>query len=214
MEKQKQATDESIDPTRIDPVRIAAIVRKVIARLTEPNQVTADTPEIGVRTVISVKTIEQQTGKHLLVSDSAVITPAARDEARLQGIRIERTNETTVKPDQPTTENISDIDNPQRAETIRHQLDRRGIDLNEINVVLTDSPALEVHRQISGGQSAAMVTEISDVERFHSELSPSVWVLDMKRLNIPAAVNAAAKISQLAKIPQRAKISQPRGTKQ
>ena len=204
MEKQRQATDKSIDPASFDPVRIAAIVRKVIARLAEPNRVTSDAPEISVKTVISVKTIEQHTGKHLLVSNSAVITPAARDEARLRGIRIERTNESRVKPTEPTTEIISDINNPQRAETIRQQLDRRGIDLNEINVVLTDSPALEVLRQISGGQRAAMVTEISDVDRFHSELSPTVWVLDMKRLNIPAAVNAAAKISQLAKIPQRA----------
>ncbi len=193
MENQNQATGESIDP-----ILIAAIVRKVIARLTEP------TPAVACDNgVVSVKTIEQQTGKRLVVAKSAVITPAARDEARLRGITIERTNETSVSNSQTSIQNVSDIDDPSRAETIRRQLDRRGIDLSVANVVLSDSPALEVHRQISGGQSAAMVTEISDVERFQSELSPSIWVLDMKRLNIPSAVNAVAKISQLASISQQ-----------
>lgn len=193
MENHAQAIDNSIDPERI-----AAIVRKVVARLTEPNRGTEPNQGKGITGVVSVKTIEQHTGKRLVITKSAVITPAARDEARRRGIPIERTNETRVSAAHEATDAITDIDNPQRAETIRQQLRRRGIELSTSYVVLSDSPAREVYRQISNGQSAAMVTELADVERFHHELAPTVWVFDMKRLNVPAAVNAAAKISQLA----------------
>ena len=34
------------------------------------------------------------------------------------------------------------------------------------------------------------------ITRFAAELSPTVWVLDMKHLNFVAATNVAAKIAQ------------------
>ncbi len=41
-----------------------------------------------------------------------------------------------------------------------------------------------------------MVGSIEEVQRFASELEATVWVLDMKRLNLTAAVNVAAQISR------------------
>ena len=41
-----------------------------------------------------------------------------------------------------------------------------------------------------------MVGSIEDVNRFASELEATVWVLDMKRLNLTAALNVAAQISR------------------
>jgi hypothetical protein len=44
-----------------------------------------------------------------------------------------------------------------------------------------------------------MIATATDIQRFADELAPSVWVLDMKRMNIAAATNAVAQITQLGK---------------
>ncbi|MEL6108724.1 MAG: hypothetical protein AAFU85_22180 [Planctomycetota bacterium] len=79
------------------------------------------------------------------------------------------------------------------------QMRRRGVVLPASTKLLwTDEPARAVYEQCRGGRRAVMVTAFSDVERFAQELDPDVWVLDRKRINLVAAVNAAARIAQLA----------------
>lgn len=79
------------------------------------------------------------------------------------------------------------------------QMQRRGVVLPaETELLWTDEPAKAVFEHCRGGRRAVMVTAFSDVERFGQELNPDVWVLDRKRINLVAAVNAAARIAQLA----------------
>ena len=79
------------------------------------------------------------------------------------------------------------------------QLGRRGIELPPGTQVLwTDGPAKAVVEQCRAGHQAVMISAYSDVERFAEELSPSVWVLDRKKLNLVAAVNATARIAHVA----------------
>ena len=44
---------------------------------------------------------------------------------------------------------------------------------------------------------AVMIANATDVPRFAEELAPTVWVLDMKRLNISAATNLVTQITRL-----------------
>ncbi len=173
----------------IDPALIAEIVRKVIARLPTHQQTALSSR------VVTLETIEKHSETPLLVAKSAVITPSARDEAVRRGIAIERTSESTFISE-PAGSQVIDTENPGRALAMQRQLDRRGVALGTAKIVLSDSPAQEVYHQINAGNRAAMINAIADIERFASELNPNVWVLDMKRLNLPAAVNSAVKIIQ------------------
>lgn len=92
---------------------------------------------------------------------------------------------------------LSDRNDPHRAAAVRQQLQRRGVALAAAKVILTDAPARETFEQIRGGQRAATITTINDVERFAAELSPDTWILDMQRLNLPAATNVVARIARL-----------------
>ena len=145
----------------------------------------------------------------MIVNKSAVITPAAHDEASRRGITIERSLSAPTNKQQSrsgngeyianiadTTAKIIDRTNPDRAIAVGQQLNRRGIELGLATVILSETPASDLYEQIAGGNRAAMVTQVGDVQRFGNELNPSVWVLDMKRLNIPAAVNTVAMIAK------------------
>jgi hypothetical protein len=182
--------DANAKENKIDPAQVAELVRKVINRLQQNDTASSDAR------VITLDTIKEHQTTQLTVAPSAVITPAARDEARRRGIKIHRADQPATTCNKTTINNIIDADNPQRAETVRDQLQRRGAAIGNGTIVLSDSPAAEVHKQISQGNRATMITAIADVPRFAAELDPTVWVLDMKRLNIPAAVNAVVKIAQ------------------
>lgn len=195
MENSAKLTDAATDQAFI-----AAIVRKVIDRLQQSDSSCNNTPVVTANNnLVTVETIQQHSGSPLIVAMSAVITPAARDEAQRRGISIQRRAATkaatNVTPAASASENIIDKQDPERGQAVRHQLGRRGVHLGALRIVLTDQPAREVHDQVIGGNRAAMVTAIADVQRFASELSPNVWVLDMKRFNIPAAVNVVVKIA-------------------
>ncbi len=186
---------------RIDPSLVAAISREVIARL---RSATPGTTDQSIRDrIITTKTIESVTGKptRIRISNSAVVTPAARDEARRRGISIDRTFDLHNSQDEPTpshdlTIEITDTSDPQRAQSVRDQLERRGVIRNASRIVLSDHPANEVHRLCATGERAVMIGSINDVRRFADDFGPTVWVLDMKRLNLAAAANAAAQITQ------------------
>jgi hypothetical protein len=96
-----------------------------------------------------------------------------------------------------TDTDITDTDDAKRATAVREQLSRRRISLTAARIVLSNSPAQAVYDQIIAGNRAVMIANINDVERFASELSPSVWILDMHRMNLSAAVNAVAKIARI-----------------
>jgi hypothetical protein len=47
-----------------------------------------------------------------------------------------------------------------------------------------------------------MISALADVDRFFLELDPTVWVLDMARINLISAVNIVARISHRSEIHQ------------
>ena len=207
--KKKRYMTHSMTST-IDPAYIAVIVRQVIARLGQsPSTATGNTQtnhtaaSVGDK-IVTATTIEQLTGtpNQLFISAKAIVTPAAKDAARERSLTITRSVE--LPPDQvpnqatqPTSTPVSDSTEPMRATAVSNQLARRGITTASQQIVLSDTPAADVYRICSeGSERAVMIGSVSDVDRFASELRPTVWVLDMKRLNLTAAVNAAAKICQ------------------
>lgn len=192
--------------TPIDPALIAAIVRKVMDRLQQTDQETkTDRTAISIADkVVSQSTIEKLPGEpsQVFVAPGAVVTPAARDAARDRGIEIN--NSAAVPPaqrpnqQQSNSQEIIDPDQPERAHSVISQLKRRGIEEVGLRIVLSDTPAAELQKQIAAnGCRGAMLTRVTDVERFQRELAPQVWVLDMGRMNLTTAVNTAARIAQL-----------------
>ncbi|QDT13162.1 hypothetical protein [Planctomycetes bacterium K23_9] len=192
----------------IDPARIAAIVREVIARIKQSNlsanlQTDTATNPLPDK-IITVATIESLSGSpcDVTIDSKAVVTPAARDEAKLRGITIRRSdaqpstqNFNTEPSTQPTE--IVDVSQPERAVSMLAQLARRGISSIGCKIVLSETPAADVFRFCHNeNQRAVMLTSISDIPRFAGELQPTVWVLDMKRMNLMTAVNAAVQIAQ------------------
>ena len=184
MTKQTSVTEESIDP-----VLIAAVVRQVIARLDQQSH-------HSNRQLITLEVIEQHDQPQLIVSNTAVITPAAQDEATRRGIVITRDCRPARLDQHVLNVNIEDPQNPQRAQAVTQQLKRRGIQIANFKIVLSDCPANELFRQISQGERAVMINQLADVTRFANQFEPNLWVLDMERLNLAAAVNAIAKIAQ------------------
>ena len=211
IEMEKHATTET--KSSIDPAKISRIAREVIAQLSASDL--KDKPESTTKTktqataaaidnhVITAQTIEQLPGnpKQAFIPPTAVITPAARDAARGRGITLQRTVDLPVEQ-HPNQSQLSVIDytQPQRADAIHQQLKRRGFTSGSGKIILSDTPAKEVYFQcVKHDEVAVMIASIADIRRFAEELSPTLWVLDMQRLNFSAAVNAAAQIIQTKK---------------
>ena len=196
-----------------DSAQIAAIVRLVMQRLAGNPETTLAHPtnqtavSISDR-VITVATIESVSGhpSQVFVDMKAIVTPAAKDEAARRGIEITRSVEIPLAMQPQTKANtnagpinqfITDSSEPNRAIAAIGQLSARGINAIGCHVVLSDTPAVDLHRIIANqGKRAAMVAAMADVGRFAAELDPEVWVLDMKKLNLVAAVNAVARIAK------------------
>lgn len=207
------AVEKTTRPS-LDARTITAVTREVIARLRaveegrRPEQGTeADLPSKTSRTaasiaerLITVSTIAQlpRETAELFVTSSAVVTPAARDEAASRGITInygEPANQPTAHA--PVTCRIVDRNDPNRAAAVAAQLSRRAIALDDVTVILTDTPARELYQQCAEqGKVAAMAGSLEEVTRFARELDATVWILDMQRLNLPAAANLIARIAR------------------
>lgn len=184
----------------IDREAVANIARQVLARLAVIAQ-QEDATAIDDR-VVSVESLRGLPGgtKQLAIHPNAVVTPAAGDEARDRGITLLRIDHTT-NPERTTTMQVAsairDTEQPERSAAIQQQLDRRGVDLGTHQIILSDTPAREVWQQCtSQAERAVMVSALDDVNRFAEQLDPTVWVLDMKRLNLIAAVNVIAAITR------------------
>lgn len=193
--------DAKLTSHAIDSDTVKGLVREVIRRLADLDSGEAFTVN---EKVITASTIEglPESQKRFNIGVGAVITPAARDEARRRNISFDRFTTTT----QPTktqlatdvTHGISDTTSPERAASVIEQLRRRGIRLPVAAIVLSETPGRDVFEQCTKhGQRSVMITSLSDVDRFRAEMSPTSWVLDMTRLNLVAATNVAARISQL-----------------
>tara|TARA_R110002049_G_scaffold4601_5_gene32653 strand:- start:911091 stop:911744 length:654 start_codon:yes stop_codon:yes gene_type:complete len=203
----------------MDPATIDRLVREVIRRLTairagdghagpspRSDAVPRDAYTINER-VVTIATLDRMpnTSKQINVPPNAIVTPAARDEARQRNIVIVRgttqqTNKQSTGPsgNESTRCGIQDALQPQRAASIAAQLTRRGIGLPKATILLSETPGRDVYEQCSQhGQRSVMVTSLVDIDRFDAELSPTSWVLDMTRMNFIAATNAAARIAQL-----------------
>ena len=200
---------------------IADIARQVIRRLRESGSPapTASAPTtsapaspspVGGEKLITIETLDRyaSTGQIIAV-EGAVVTPAAREEAVQRGIQIQYAAPGVAVSNiaAPSITSTSGAANAQAdaspptemqvPQSLAIQLARRGITLPAgVEILWTDEPAAEVYRRCSGGQRAAMVSALSDVERFAAELSPNVWVLDRQKLNLVAAVNVAARIAR------------------
>ncbi|QDV41819.1 hypothetical protein Enr13x_16620 [Stieleria neptunia] len=198
---------------------IAEIARQVIRRLRESTSVpTASAPASpspnGGEKLITIETLDRYaaTGQ-ILAAEGAVITPAAREEAAQRGIQIQHAASSGASP---TGVADAQADTPPATQSLvpqslGNQLARRGITLPaDVEILWTDEPSAEVYRRCSGGQRAAMVGALSDVERFAGELSPNVWVLDRQKLNLVAAVNVAARIARCP-APDASAVSQTLG---
>lgn len=199
----------------IDTTFVALVVSQVIARLkaqSNANQTNTGNSAVVISDhVVTAATIEKIPGtpSEIFVNEKSIVTPAARDEAKLRGMTINRS--VTVPPAQtPSHPNshhshnkqtnnpaleIIDRQDADRSASIKAQLSRRGVtSLNDV-IILSDTPAAEVYQQCHSGRRAAMLGAIADVDRFVVEMKPNVWVLDMKRMNLIAAVNVIVRIS-------------------
>ena len=205
-------TNANALPPAADRESIDRLVREVMRRLGEMNTratigstTTESTPCIDkIVTAASIEKIPS-TQKQLSVRADSIVTPAARDEAQRRGIAIVRSTPTESTKSNSTTNQhpnqrggISDAMQPERAASVTAQLLRRGIANVTTRIVLSETPGRDVYQQCAEhNQRGVMVTSMADVDRFAAELSPTCWVLDMKRLNISAATNVAARIAQL-----------------
>ena len=210
--------------TSIDSDQIAEIAREVIAHLSaggrqsghlgvsssEPADIKSAIGQPPPPTaaaikdkVVTAQVIEQLPGNpsQAFLLPNAVITPAARDSARQRGITLQRTVDLPADQ-QPSQDqlHITDFEQPARADAVRQQLARRGYTEGSAKIVLSDTPAREVYFQCAKqNEVAVMIASVTDVQRFGQEISPTLWVLDMQRLNFSAAINAAVQIIQCKK---------------
>lgn len=199
-----------------DSVNIAEIVRQVLARLNshterEGKPETADPAKQQQKTssaltakIITSRTIEALSAQtaQVFISPTAIITPSARDDARSRNIEIHRTVQIpdNQQPDQQKIE-IIDYEQPERAKAVKQQLAWRGITAGTGKIILTETPAREVHFQCArNNEVAVMIGSFNEVRRFSDEITPTVWVLDMQRLTFSAAVNTVAQISKTRRV--------------
>ncbi|MEM9586102.1 MAG: hypothetical protein AAGA03_02375 [Planctomycetota bacterium] len=193
----------------IDAAWVAAIARQVVARLKQldssPNQ------ERVVSGVVSVASIEQvgQEIQSIVVSPGVVVTPAARDAANQRGIEIHgglAGTQSSLEPDasasrlmeQPVGHAGSSTHSHPHRNAWLSQLDRRGLRAQQVaHVLISDDPASQVWQLCQRGVRAVVVSRLADVGRFHRDLQPQRWVLDMKRLSLIEAVNVAVMIAKL-----------------
>lgn len=210
------AAGETNEPASIDPETLSRVAREVIARLgrtsggptseeskpitgSKTNR-TAASIDDRVITAVSISRLPAGTAE-LFVAAKAVLTPSARDEARTRGIAINYGARLAAKEARAhATSQIIDLADPTRASAVAQQLSRRAVNACGVKIILSETPAKELYQQCTQhGEVAVMVGSMDEVQRFASEIDATTWVLDMKRLNLTAAVNVAAYISRIGK---------------
>lgn len=202
-------------PSPIDPALLAEIVRRVYARLQETQTPLATQPldvaPVKLVTAATVVAFSASGHRTIPLAPRAVITPAAQDEAKRLGLRLDRANSVNrspasgnaaAAPSIPTaTLGIVDTTDDSWAASVVSQLARRGVVATTSSapqrIVVTDHPARQTHEySASGSHRAVMLQRATQVERFRRELDPDVWVIDKTEVNLPVLVNIAVRIAQ------------------
>lgn len=206
------STLSSNAPAPIDPAYIAEIVRQVLARVRAagtPIQTSSQAPIAETVKLVTVETVVASAASNdrvIRINRTSIVTPAARDEAKQLGVRLElvgTNSQTSSKAASDVSLGMIDTTDASWVESITAALSRRGIAVSSgysaIQIVLTDCPAKQTHYYSSlGKHRAAMLTGMNQVERFHRELSPDVWVIDKTQVGLSTIVNIVATIVRLA----------------
>ena len=191
------------------PADLEAIVRRVIADVLA-GAVTPTHNQISRlcltdRRVITLADVEDKlVGKsELIARPGAVITPAAKDLLRAKSITIVRDQQSKNTKQTASTDPailIADVNNEDRGIAFAKQVHLRtgkstqSVVVAEANIVLADLPQPVVCEICRSGRDAVQIGAFADVRSIAAVMQPNVWVLDMKRLNLVAAVNVAIDI--------------------
>ncbi|WP_436714870.1 hypothetical protein U8335_18750 [Roseiconus lacunae] len=198
---------DTTEPTQAlpDAARIREIAREVVRRLASASNLADADAAIAesvkpttTHRLITIETLEGLVGeKSIVVASQGVVTPAAKEEALRRGIEIVRQSKgksSSAAASKTVTEAASASERSS-ADPFEQQLTRRGIQIpDDLTIVWSDTPAVEVFEQIRSGRRAVMISQWGDIDRFAKEFSPDAWVLDREKLTLSAAVNAAARI--------------------
>lgn len=194
-------------PITLDSTHVQMIVREVLKRLNgldvkQGNEKSEAQHSITDR-VITTHTLENL-GSNVRVSlrQDAIVTAAAKDLARDRNIEFEHggvASHAVAKtlPGDDAAKQLRDQDDPDRGRVVVEQLRRRGVNQLNHRILLSEKPAMEVIQEIRNGQTAVMINSLNQIQRFARECHPSTWVLDMKQLNLTAAINVIVQISKL-----------------
>lgn len=209
---------------------IDRVVREVLARLTrERSERSADNrPGVGLtgkpeesdghcfsfaERVISVDSLAEvpADAARVLVENSTVITPAARDLARQRGIVWVRQGETPLQARDVLL--IADTDSSARAAGLSHQLASRGLtatptdadallkqvqDGRASGIALSDLPAGFVCMACRNESiRAATISELNELNPIASQMQPNLWVIDMRRVTLSKAIVLAERCIRL-----------------
>ena len=202
-------------------IDIESIVRKVMQELGQGSNIETSNTETSktvenefaftqrVITLEDLKAIPSST-KTIRVPAGAVLTPSVRDELKILGIRVSKTESPKSKP---STEVRAKLPfrriNLQHDETVdaalfdavEKQVSSRGIRLCDqagVTAILSDRPATLVYQSIAANTSAVAINRVDDITRFKNQLRPTVFVLDVHHLHTVAFVDAIMQIARRA----------------
>ena len=196
-------TNSTVTAQPYSPAQIRAIVDEVIRRIRDEDAEDRVPQHAVLDRIVTVQSIESiESGAEVVIPTNAIVTAAAQDFARDRGIRLHRDSIRipSGNPESMSDEiesRVTDTDDPNRAALVVSQLRRRDVTRLIGRIVLSEMPASAVIQEIKQGESAVMINRLDQIERFKRECDPSTWVLDLKQLNLSAAINVIARISKL-----------------
>lgn len=227
--------ESTIDAQLIERLTVAVIQRLRADRIgedTDPRRLLVADPQTTItgavtlnQRVIAVADIErlEAGAKILLAAPGVVITPAALDEIRRRGLRMQRTEQGDLaglpSSQQPAAATqvvvcIADSDQPTRATAWQRQLSLRGLqtdiiameeiqrrlqaDAGQQAIIFSRLPAVLVCRFCRCAEiRAASITAASEVSRIQGAMRPNLWVLDTERLSFTNAIATAMQCARL-----------------
>lgn len=192
---------------------LEAIVRRIVDEVLAGNEANeSETPRTQGRLclrelrLITVANLEGRLGgiTHVAAAARAVVTPAAQDLLREQGVLLERVADNDSSQASQTNKNntihIADVDCSQRASTFAKQLASRSgravevVDASRATILLADVPQVTVAGLCRSGVEAAQVGSIDEASRVSALMQPKAWVIDTHRLSATMAVNVAIRL--------------------
>jgi len=186
---------------------VRRIVREVLAGGNATTNKSDDAPQRLNLNGTGVITIADLDGRldgidEILAGAKTIVTPAAKDILKSQGIEILRPAEesSSSKTNITKTVRIADADSNDRQTGFAKQLSLRSesdieiVSTQHASVVLADVPQSVVWKLCQAGRVAAQIGSLEEFGRVRIAMQPSTWVLDMGRLNIASATNITLQI--------------------